>query len=178
MEQDGTSIQCGGKNHTTPIYRAWIEMYPRPSVNVFPVKPGDIMHASVRYAGGKFALTIADRTSGRSHTTVGPCTSCQRASAEWIIERPAFCANKTCTKAILAELANFGTSTMSGATASVAGGPARKVGSFQNYPINMINNVTRGFVSLDTVSPLSGPSFTATWDRHGTTVPLTLGPNG
>jgi hypothetical protein len=178
VEQDGTSIQCGGKNHTTPIYKAWIEMFPKPSVNVFTVKPGDTMHASVHFKGGKFTLTITDRTSGKSHTTTAPCADCKRASAEWIIERPAFCANKTCTKAILAELANFRSSTMSGATASVAGGAVRNAGSFHNFPINMINGLKRGFISLDTVGSLSGRSFTATWDRHGTTVPLTLGPNG
>jgi hypothetical protein len=65
---------------------------------------------------------------------------------------------------------------MSGATASVAGGAVKNAGGFHNFPINMINNMQRGFISLDTVSPLSGPSFTATWDRHGTTVPITLGP--
>jgi hypothetical protein len=32
-----------------------------------------------------------------------------------------------------------------------------------------------GFISLDTVSPLSGKTFTATWDRSGGTVPISLG---
>lgn len=176
VEQTGTSIQCIGKNHTTPLYRAWFEMFPKGSVNVFAVKPGDIIHASVHFAGGKFTLSIADLTSGKSHTTVAPCASCQRSSAEWIIERPAFCANQACTKAVLAELLNFGKTSMSNATASVAGGPVRNVGAFQNFAISMINPLPRGFISLDTVSPLSGPSFSATWDRHGTPVPLTLGP--
>jgi hypothetical protein len=32
-----------------------------------------------------------------------------------------------------------------------------------------------GFISLDTVGPLSGKSFTATWDRSGNTEPISLG---
>ena len=177
VEQDGTLGFCGGKHYGAPHYEAWIEMYPLPSVNAFPVHPGDIMSASVNYAHGKFTLRIADLTTGQSKTTSAACTSCKRASAEWIIERPALCANKACTKAILGELANFRSTTMSNNTAAVAGGKAKPVNRFHNVPIFMINNLSRGFISLDTVSALSGPSFTATWDRHGTTVPITLGPN-
>jgi Peptidase A4 family len=177
VEQDGTFGFCGGKNHTTPRYEAWIELFPKPSVNAFPVHPGDIMSASVDYAHGKFTLTIADLTTGKSRTTAASCTSCKRASAEWIVERPALCANKTCTKAMLGELADFRSTTMSNNTASVAGGAAKSVGNFHNVPIDMINNLSHGFISLDTVGALSGPSFTATWDRHGTTVPISLGPD-
>ena len=35
-----------------------------------------------------------------------------------------------------------------------------------------------GFVSLATVAPLNGSAFTATWDRSGNTMPITLGPKG
>jgi hypothetical protein len=41
------------------------------------------------------------------------CSSCERASAEWIVERPALC-NNALTKCFITELADFGTSTMSG----------------------------------------------------------------
>lgn len=177
VEQDGTFSRCTGPDHTTPAYWAWVEMFPLPSVNVFRVQPGDVIAASVKYAKGNFTLTIADLTSGKSHTTVASCSSCRRASAEWIIERPAQCANKSCSKALLTELANFRTTTMSANTASLDGGQVKNVGGFHNVPIYMVNNLKRGFISLDTVSPLSGPSFTATWDRHGTTVPITLGPD-
>jgi hypothetical protein len=177
VEQDGTFSFCGGKNHTTPAYEAWIEMYPQPSVNAFPVRPGDIMSASVDYAHGKFTLKIADLTTGKSRTTVASCASCKRASAEWIIERPALCANSTCTKAVLTELADYGSTSMSDSTAAVAGGPVKTVGHFQNSPIDMIDNLSRGFISLDTVGALSGPSFTATWDRHGKVTPIQLGPD-
>jgi hypothetical protein len=43
----------------------------------------------------------------------------------------------------------------------------------------MVNPLASGgFISLDTVGPLSGKTFTATWDRSGSTVPITPGPAG
>jgi hypothetical protein len=176
VEQDGTFAYCGGPDNTRPVYVAWYEMYPMASVSVFAVHAGDIINEQVRYAGGKFTLSVSDLTTGKSATTTAACSSCKRASAEWIIERPAICLNKTCTEAALTELADFGTSTMSANQASVDGGPVMNVGKFLNYPIFMICPVHRGFISLDTVASLQGPSFTATWDRHGTITPITLGP--
>jgi hypothetical protein len=176
VEQDGTSAQCGGKGSTTPVYKAWYELFPAGSVNVFTVHPGDIMNASVRYTGGKFVLTISDLTTGKSATHTAACATCKRASAEWIIERPALC-NNAATKCFLTELANFHATTMTGNEAQVAGGPRKGVAGFANYPIYMIDPLASGgFISLDTVSPLTGNAFTATWDRSGTTTPITLGP--
>jgi len=176
VEQDGTYGYCGGPSHTTPVYVAWYEMYPKASVNVFGVHAGDIINEQVSYTSGKFTLSVSDLTTGKSATTTAACSSCKRASAEWIIERPAFCLNKKCTKFALTELADYGTSTMSADQASVDGGPVENVGSFLNYPIFMVCPIHSGFISLDTVGPLVGPSFTATWDRHGTITPITLGP--
>src|ERR1700733_11233587 len=93
-----------------------------------------------------------------------------RASAEWIIGRPGLCNHPPC---FLTKLADFGTSTMGGDEAQVAGGNVKGVGGFTNYPINMVDPLASGgFNSLDTVGELSGQSFTATWDRAGHTVPF------
>jgi hypothetical protein len=174
VEQDGTFAHCGGAGNTTPKYQAWYEMYPANSVNVFAVHPGDIIDASVTYTSGNFALTVSDLTTGKSATDTAACASCARASAEWIIERPALC-NNAGTKCFLTELADFGTSTMGGDEAQVAGGNVKGVGGFTNYPIDMVDPLSSGgFISLDTVSPLSGKTFTATWDRSGNTVPITF----
>jgi hypothetical protein len=179
VEQDGTFAFCGGPGSTTPKYVAWYEMYPAGSVEVFHVKPGDVMHASVEYAGGKFTLTITDTTSGKTATDVASCSSCARASAEWIIERPAGC-NAAFTKCFLFALADFGTTTMSSDVAST-GGPWRSVAAYKNnYPIYMIQPLkSGGFVSLDTVGPVdtSTNSFTAVWDRSGHPTPISLGPS-
>jgi Peptidase A4 family len=175
VEQDGTFGRCGGPNNTTPEYYAWYEMYPGPSANVFPVHAGDIIDISVTYTKGKFDLTVSDLTTGDSTTKVAASKTAQRSSAEWIIERPALC-NSTGSKCFLTELANFRSTSMSGAWASVDGGKVKSIGGFNNYPIYMFDPVKRGLISLDTVSQFSGPSFTATWDRSGTITPIQLGP--
>jgi hypothetical protein len=174
VEQDGTFAHCGGSGDTTPKYEAWYEMYPANSVNVFAVHAGDIIDASVTYANGEFSLTVSDLTTGKTATDTATCSSCARASAEWIIERPALC-NNAGTTCFLTELADFGTSTMGGDEAQLAGGNVKGAGGFTNYPIDMVDPVSGGgFISLDTVGALSGKSFTATWDRSGNTEPITL----
>ena len=126
------------------------------------------------YTAGTFVLAIADAASGKSATVSAACSSCQRTPAEWIIERPALCKNAL-TKCFLIALADFHTTTMGQAKARVAGGSAGPIGAFTNVPIFMVDPLkSGGFISLDTVGPLNGPSFTAVWDRSGTITPITL----
>lgn len=178
VEQDGTFATCGGKNNKTPQYEAWYELFPAASVNVFKVKPGDKIDARVKFANGKFTLTIADLTSHKKATKTAACSSCQRSSAEWIVERPALC-NNAGTKCFITKLANFHVTTMNADTAQVAGGPVRNLAAFNNIPIYMVDPLKAGgFISLATVGPLSkaGNSFSVAWNRTGNTVPITLGP--
>jgi Peptidase A4 family len=174
VEQDGTAAACDGTTHMTPTYTAWIEMYPLPEQIVFKVSAGDIIQASVNYTGGQFVLSVTDATSGRTKTVSDGCATCARASAEWIIERPAYC-NSAFTKCALFALPNFGTSTMAGDTASLAGGPVENANRFHAVNIAMIQPLKKGFITLDTVGALDRSSFTATFDRSGTPVPITLG---
>jgi hypothetical protein len=180
VEQDGTFAYCAGKHHNHADYYAWYEMYPAGSVEVFKVRPGNIIDASVTTNGsGAFSLTISDLTTGKSKDHAASCaiSTCVLGSAEWIIERPATC-NNSGTKCFLTELADFGHSQIREDTASLNSGPAENAGSFPNWPIYMVNNLKKGFVSLDTVSVLEKANrYTATWDRSGTTVPITLGPD-
>jgi hypothetical protein len=178
VEQDGTAAWCGGTDHTTAKYEAWYEMFPANSVNVFAVHPGDIIDTSVSYSDttSEFSLTVSDLTTGKTATTSAACSTCERASAEWIIERPALC-NAAETKCFITELADFGTSTMGGDEASVDGGAVKGVGAFNNDAIDIVNpdaNGDGGFYSLDTVGPVSGKSFTTTWQEPGTTIPISL----
>jgi Peptidase A4 family len=176
VEQDGTFAQCGGAKNKTPQYEAWYELFPANSVNVFAVHAGDKMSVSVSFANGKFTLTVADLTSGKKATHTASCSTCERTSAEYIIERPAFCTSST--KCFLTELADFHKTTMSTNQAQTAGGSVSPLSSFDNIPIYMIQPLKAGFTSLATVGPLSGSSaFTATWDRSGSVTPITLGPN-
>lgn len=177
VEQDGTSVVCGGPSHTTPVYEAWYEMFPGPSANVFAVHPGDIMDISVTYVSGNFTMTETDLTTGKTSSVTASDPSANRDSAEWVIERPAYC-NSTETRCFLTELANYKSTTMSGATATMDGGTVQSIAKFHSSPIYMFCPIKRGLISLDTVSALSGESFSATWDRSGTTTPITLGPTG
>jgi Peptidase A4 family len=176
VEQDGTAAYCGGgHSHMTPLYYAWVEMYPKPSVEVFKVSPGDYISSSVTYSGGKFHLSIADATSGKHATTSAACSTCARASAEWIIERPASC-NKAQTKCEIDRLADFHTTAMNDDWASLTGGSLKGPGGFTNYPIDMVSMLPHnrpGFISTDEVSALSGASFSAVWNRSGIPLPFT-----
>ncbi len=69
VEQDGTFAHCGGPQSTKPVYKAWYEMYPANSVNVFTVHPGDVIDTAVSYAHGQFSLTVSDLTTGKSART-------------------------------------------------------------------------------------------------------------
>ncbi len=150
VEQDGTFAHCGGPKAATPIYEAWYEMYPNPSVFVFPVHAGDVMDTTASYAGGKFTLTVSDLSSGRTSSNVAVCGVCTRSSAEWIVERPALCNSAFC---YITALADFRTTTMTGDVAGVAGGTAKPVSAFTNYAIFMVQPLSKGFISLDNVGP-------------------------
>jgi Peptidase A4 family len=178
VEQDGTFAWCSGSNGLTPKYEAWYEMYPANSVNTFAVHPGDVIDVTVAYSDSTsdFTLTVSDLSTGKTATDTAACADCARASAEWIIERPALC-NNAGTKCFITELADFGTSAMTGDEAQVNGGAVKGVGAFNNYSIDIVNpdaNGDGGFYSLDTVGPVSGKSFTTTWQEPGTTIPISL----
>jgi hypothetical protein len=181
VEQDGTDAKCAAPTNT-PKYEAWYEMYPAGSVNVFGVQPGDTISASVSYQSGEFTLTIADLTSHQTNTKVSACSTCERNSAEWIIERAAFCGNPTCTTAVIGALPDFGKTTMTDDVASAGGVTAGINGFASNYPIEGVYNLNdtekigpKGFISVDTVSNVTPTnSFTATWDRSGKPTPIKL----
>jgi Peptidase A4 family len=171
VEQDGTAAHCGGPDLTTPVYKAWYEMYPKGSVNVFTVQPGDTINTTVSFSNGKFTLTVSDLTSGQSATHTAACASCKRASAEWIIERPELCT--TATNCFLTRLADFGTANMS-AKVRVAGvSAAEGIPNFRNYNITMVNPTSGGGTEdLDGAGKVSSNVFPVTWDALGSTVPI------
>ena len=171
VEQDGTAAHCGGTANTKPVYKAWYEMYPAGSVNVFSVNPGDTINTSVSFSNGKFTLTVSDLTTHQSATHTAKCATCKRASAEWIIERPELCTSAT--HCFLTRLADFGTASMS-AKVRVAGvSAAQGIPNFRNYNITMVNPVSGGgSENLDTVGKVASNAFPATWVAEGTTVTI------
>jgi len=177
VEQDGTGSYCGGPDGTTPKYYAWIEMFPLPEVVAFYLKPGDVISAVVRSSRDKFTLTISDITTGKTHTQSATCASCQRASAEWIIERPAECNNSE-TKCFITPLANFGTTTMTENFAGMQGQAPVGLGSLPNAAqIFMVQpQKDGGFYSLVNVSPVDtfANAFSVQYLHAGSPVPITL----
>ena len=161
VEQLGTSgigLAGGGA-----YYYAWYEMYPQFSIPIgMPVAAGDWMNASVTYEGGaKFRLTMQDTTNGALFSIDQTSTFDQgqfatsdlRTSAEWIAESPGLGASGT-----ISSLANFGTVTFTGAsaTAYTAGAPTTTTGTISNFTNSAIQLVS-GVGGLDaTPSPLNG----------------------
>src|SRR5262249_1964811 len=88
VEQLGTDADCRGR---TPVYFAWWEMFPNPSVNFSArVRPGDHLSASVTFRGaGRFVLFIRNSTQHWSRTIVQTRGGLARSSAEAIVEAPA-----------------------------------------------------------------------------------------
>ncbi len=167
VEQTGTAAHCGGASNTTPVYKAWYEMFPAGSVNVFTVFPGDTINTSVSFSNNKFTLTVADLTAGHKHsvTHTATCGSCKRASAEWIVERPELCTSAT--SCFLTHLANFGSTSLS-AKVRVAGvSAAQGIPNFRNFNITMFDTAN---TQLDTVGKVSSNAFPVTWDAEGNTV--------
>jgi len=178
VEQDGTAAYCAGPGNHTAKYYAWIELFPLPEVIAFTVKPGDVISALVRSTNaGRFTLTVSDLTSGmsKSQSAAGPTD--QRASAEWIIERPAECNNSE-TKCFITPLANFGTTEMTENVAGVQGQAPVGLGSLPNAnQIFMIQTTKNGgFYSLVNVSPVdtAANAFSVQWLHAGQPVPITL----
>ncbi|MEY9860826.1 hypothetical protein ABH935_006463 [Catenulispora sp. GAS73] len=89
VEQTGVATDCSSGS---PVDQAWYEMYPASPVYLssssYPVRSGDVIHASVTYAGSsKYKLTLNDATRGWTYSTTKSLSS-SRASAEVIIESP------------------------------------------------------------------------------------------
>ncbi len=169
VEQTGTAAHCGGASSTKPVYKAWYEMYPAGSVNVFTVFPGDTINTSVSYSDGKYTLTVSDLTPGHKHTAThtATCAVCKRNSAEWIVERPALCTSSS--NCFITHLADFQSTALSAKVRD--GGPALGIPNFRNYHVTMIASFSDS-TPLDTVGKVSSNAFPVTWDAGGPTVPL------
>ena len=180
----------------TASYFAWWEMFPRVSstIHSMTISAGDSITASVIYnGGGSFTLSIADNTTGESFSTTtsapagGPNVA-QRNSAEFIVERAA-----TISKGYLTilPLATFNNDETFSAASFTAGGATMtlqqavdNLTQFAGFPatpppqpywekITMVGVDNNGNpFPLDSISPVVGNSFTATFLDNGTPFPI------
>jgi hypothetical protein len=156
VEQTGTESDClnGG---ATPSYAAWWEMYPKGSRSInAAVHPGDAMTSEVQYqGGGKFVLTLRDTTAGWTFTTTQRANNVARSSAEWVMEAP--------WSGGVLPLANYGTMTFTGASATLNGhAGAINDAAWQADRIDMVNAAGALKTSTSALDG-TGTSFGETW---------------
>jgi Peptidase A4 family len=114
LEQIGTETDCTVKG--TPSYSAWYEMVPEAPVHIdLTIRPGDAISASVIVSGHTVRLFLANRTRGTRFTKQLTVDRVDVTSAEWIVEAPSACYGDRCETL---PLANFGTTTFTGANAT------------------------------------------------------------
>ena len=92
VEQTGVQSSCSSSSGNA-VDQAWYEMYPANpvylSTSSYPVSAGDVISASVTYAGSsKYTLALTDSSRGWTYTTTKKLSSATRESAEVIIESP------------------------------------------------------------------------------------------
>ncbi|SEL98498.1 G1 family glutamic endopeptidase [Streptacidiphilus jiangxiensis] len=145
VEQTGVATDCSSGS---PVDQAWYEMYPANpvylSLSTYPVSTGDVITASVTYAGSRsYKLTLHNTTRNWTYTTT-KSLSASRASAEVIIESPT------------GSYPNFGTLSFSSATVN-----GKSLGSFSPSALDP----SSGGVTEAHTSALgsSGTSFTDTF---------------
>jgi len=158
---DKTLIQTGTEHDSingTAEYFAWYELLPDLSIGIttMNVSPGDKITASIELlnsATNEWAIDIADNTNGQRFQQNVQYNS-PKLSAEWIVERPTIGQD-------LGTLANFGSVTFTGASATIQG----NTGSIPDVSYAQIIMQDRLNRQLVTVSSLStdGSSFTVTY---------------
>jgi hypothetical protein len=152
VEQIGTEDDCDGDS---PLYSAWFEMFPNaPVFFKEPVKPGDIMDASVTAEGaGIFMLTLFDMTQNWSQVTEQTSATATLGSAEIIAEAPT-------EDGLISPLSNFGTVVYEDAAINNAA---------ITSPIDEITMESAEDVTLAAPSVISGGvgNFSIAWDASG-----------
>ncbi len=145
-------------------YYAWFEMFPGPSflISGFPVNPGDLINASVVYAGSNvFTLSITNETQSVSFTVPSSETTMagtQRNSAEWIVEAPFLSSILPLADFVTASVRN-GTATINGITAPINNS------NWQNESITMVTTTDVPKATPSAIG-LDNESFFVVWEHE------------
>jgi hypothetical protein len=151
VEQTGTDADCSG---TTPVYYGWYEFYPAFPVNFSDrVAPGDAMSGEVSVSGGNVTITLHDATQGWTEHASQGGNGYALSSAEWIAEAP--------SSGQVLPLANFGTVTFTGASAT-GGGTTGSISQFTYDPITMATSSGQVKAAPSGLTA-GGSSFSVTW---------------
>lgn len=175
LVQDGVEVHCIKANNGSfqAVYWPWWEVIQGAGNDTykskqFAVRPGDRMFSSVVFAKGKYTLTLTNKTTGKGFKKVVTCyeagVACERASAEWVIERPGG-GNANGYGGVLA---NFSSTSFSEATARVSGSTRwLTVRQLQAARVNMADSNNTQLAATSSLGK-DGQSFTVTYKGHGT----------
>jgi Peptidase A4 family len=170
LEQIGTEADCSRRG--LPIYNAWYELVPNAPVTLhIPIHAGDSVTARVTVVGRKVGLQLRDVTTGKSYARTLRFSHPDVSSADWITEAPSACDNAGNCASL--QLANFGTSTFTAASATAVSGhqgtisdPSWKTTTIElrDIPQGSRFDLSTGAAAASP-SPLStdGSSFAVTW---------------
>jgi hypothetical protein len=174
LEQIGTETDCtvAGQTRLT----AWYELVPANAVQLqLPVHPGDLITARVTVNGKSVSLSLNDLTRKQSFSKTLTASQIDTSSAEWIVEAPSACIGQGACQTL--PLANFGTASFTGASATSSAGHAGGISdaAWQTSKIKLVPGSGRSFIanggtpSLGTASPSTlgadGGSFRVTYLR-------------
>jgi Peptidase A4 family len=197
VEQLGSAAEC---YEGVEYYFVWYEMFPSATVvegttaciddNVDCPQPGDQISASVTVTPGAsgendYALSLTDQTRPQENFSVtASCatTTCLDASAEWVIERPAF---EVSSGPQFVTLGDYSRAVFN-AGDEISGGHTASIGGFQGgpvYDVQMVDDsggyyldcvgqtgspgqqlLTTDAAACPTASPSSDGAFVTTWD--------------
>ncbi len=197
VEQLGSAAECF---EGVLYYYVWYELYPAGTVvegtaacindNIGCPRPGDQISASVSVTPGtsgedNYSLNLTDYTTpGNSFSVTQQCAAatCADASAEWIVERPAF---ELPFGAEILPLADFTRATFEQGSVAVNGGRPTSIQGYSGpvYDLAMIDDSgsyyldcngqpsppgSQLLITSSTACPAVAPSpvggFTTTWD--------------
>lgn len=163
VEQIGTDADCDAAG--APVYYAWYELVPGSRVKLaLPVRPGDLVTASVSVVGTGLVLQLRNRTRNALVTErVTPAGPLDLSSAEWIAEAPSLCA-ASCRPL---PLADFGAVTFSRIAAvgnRVAG--TLTAPTWSAVPLRLVprpGSATPAGTAPPSLAAPDGRSFTVAW---------------
>jgi hypothetical protein len=185
LEQVGTQADC---SNGSAAHYAWYELVPAAPVRLgVAINPGDHVSARVSVSGSAVTVALSNQTTGASTTKTLQTDNIDLSSAEWIAEAPSECQGSdasnpdSCTPV---PLANFGTVTFTGASATGDGSAgsisssnwsAQAVqlsgtsGGASGYPAFLDSSGSDSASASASPSTLStdGSSFSVAWQSAG-----------
>jgi Peptidase A4 family len=173
LEQVGT--QADVTNGQT-VYYAWYELVPAAPVQLnLAIHPGDHISASVAVSGSNVTVSLSDTTTGQSYTKTLHMSNPDTSSAEWIAESPSAAAGSVALQPL--PLADFGTVTFTGASAT-AGGHTGSISdpSWTSQEVQLPSSDTAGAQPSSLSS--DGSSFSVAWQSPATGSASTGSPVG